>query len=501
MPVNYDVEATLAYLRWMADEDEAEEAWLRTLRDYMEGDHTIYLTDRQKEYIGLDSKDLDYPFSHNDCRLVVDAVVERLHVMGFSPKGGAVEELEVEERAVSQAFVDLAMDWWEQNRMDARQDELYQGAVRDGEGYIIVDWYDDRPRWTVNDKYDGSTGVKAHRNPDTGEIEFASKRWVTFDALNPEMSGRVRVTLYFADRIEKYIDRREDEPTDEEIDDALMALKWQTFRDTEDEPWPIPWTEGKDGDGEPLGIPVIPFVNPGGSELADMIPLQDMLNKADLDLAAAADTAGFQVLWATGVSAEIDATTGAELEITIAPARLMRLSSPESRVGALPPADLSGMIEISDYWTRAIASVTRTPHYLFQARGTTPASGESLKWQEVGLDAKCRRKQAVFGNAFEDTLYLSGKLWNKYREGVEVIRLEGQWRPILVRSEQEAIEVGKGKRALEIPLRQVWRELGYNDRQITQLMAERRMEKAEAVATRAQALAEQARAFDQGLQT
>jgi len=41
------------------------------------------------------------------------------------------------------------------------------------------------------------------------------------------------------------------------------------------------------------GCAVIGFTNPGGSELAQLMPIQDMLNKSDLDTIAASDAAGF----------------------------------------------------------------------------------------------------------------------------------------------------------------------------------------------------------------
>lgn len=453
MPVDFGTEARLAYLRWLANEDSAEQERVRTLRDYVNGVHPVYLTDRQKDFLGLKAKDADHLFSHNLCALVVASVVERLSVTGFAPAEAGQPDQE-------SPLASAAMQWWETNRMDAGADELHEAACRDGEAYIIVSWHaaSNMPQWSINQKFDGTQGVKVHADPDTGTPLFASKRWQTSDFGQSGQSGRTRLTLYFPDRVEKYISASDPEA-------ALSDLGWARWTDNEGEPWPIPWT---DVAGSPLGLPVIPFTNPGGSEIADLIPLQDMLNKSDLDLVAGADAAGFRVFWASGLKAQIDPSTGEEKTVTVGPGRLLRMGDPQARMGAIDPVDLTRLIEGSQYWIEAAAGVTRTPQYLFQAQGADQPSGESLKMQEVGLLAKTERKQRVFGNAWENVVYLSRKLWNLYRmaEAIEEERLATQWKPAETRNEKEQLEAAQIKAGLGVPEEQIWAELGYDQTQI-----------------------------------
>ena len=68
------------------------------------------------------------------------------------------------------------------------------------------------------------------------------------------------------------------------------AGQWEPHMDAGDATWPLPWIDGK---GAPLGIPVVEFANPGGSEIDQIIGLQNALNKTWLDLIAAADASGF----------------------------------------------------------------------------------------------------------------------------------------------------------------------------------------------------------------
>jgi hypothetical protein len=453
MPTNYQDEARLAYLRGLASEDAADQQWVRTLRDYASGRHPTYLTERQKEYMGLKIRNTSYLYAHNLCQLVISAVVERLTVTGFE---------EVDEAG---DFSRLARQWWEESRMDAQQDDLYEAACRDGAAYLIVDWGGENPRWTVNYQFDGTQGVKVHRNPDTGEVIFASKRWQTYDPMRPGATGRTRMTLYYADRVEKFV-------SSSAADAAFAQAGWDRIADRDGEPWPIPWV---DGYGAPLGPAVIPFVNPGGSEIADLISVQDMLNKSDLDLMAGADASGFRILWASGLQATIDPDTGEEQALTVGPGRMIRMSAPESRLGAIEPVDLGKMIAASKYWIESLAGISRTPHFLFQAQGADQPSGESLRMQEMGLLAKVKRRQHVFGNAWEDALYLSLRLWNLFQPGEEVAptRVQTLWQDAQTHDEKAHLESLLLKQQLGVSQEQVLREAGYSDEEIERMVVEK----------------------------
>ena len=457
MAANFEMEARLAYLRWLAAEDQAAQKWIRTLREYFDGQHPTFLTERMEEFLALKAKDSKHQFSHNLCRLVVEAVVERLAVTGFAPKAAQGENT-VSPLATASA------EWWEANRMDAGEDDLYEAALRDAVSFLIVDWdaAEMRPRWSINYAFDGTQGVKVHRDADTDRILFASKRWQVQDDAMLARSGRTRLTLYWPDRVEKWISAQG------QASGRWSDLGWEPY-ETPDEPWPIPWL---DASGVALGMPVIAFENPGGSEIGDVIPLQDMLNKSDLDLIAASDAAGFRILWASGLKAQIDPATGKEMAITIGPSNLVRMGDPQARMGAIEPADLEKLINGSKYWVESIAGVSRTPQYLFQAHGGDQPSGESLKNQREGLTDKVARRQKVFGNAWEDAIYLSARLWNLYRtaDAVEIERLSTLWAPADRRDGKEVLEEAQIKSGLGVPDEQIWAELGYDQAQIQRFL-------------------------------
>jgi len=487
--MDYRTSARIAYLSWLATEDSENEQWLRTLRDYAKGDQRVYLTDRQKEFMGFTARNANFLYSHNLCGLIVDTVVERLKVTGFAADDSADE-------AAGKALAKVAQVWWEANRMDAVQDDLYEATCRDGDAYMIVDWpLTGLPRWTLNFAYDGTQGVKMHRDPTTGEAIFASKRWQLYDPLNPRNSGRTRLNLYFPDRIEKYLSARDGKGLSGELGGVQQQTGWEEWRDPGDTAWPIPWV---DAASAPLGLPVIAFRNTGGSEIADVVSLQDLLNKTDLDLIAGADTSGFRILYASGVAADIDATTGKETAVNISPGQMMRLTDPAARLGAIEGADLTRMIETCRYWIECIAALSRTPQYLLKAIGADQPSGESLRMQELGLISKCERKHGIFGNAWEDVVYLSARLAATYGSEQYAGRLQAQWKPVGTRDELREAQITQADVAAGMPLVTALRERGWTQDQIDTLMADKEAEAEAQQATLAVQLLKAQRDFDAG---
>ena len=453
MPIDYTVEARISYLSWLAEEDAAEEKEVRVLRDYASGMHPTYLTDRQKEYIGLEAENASHLYAHNLCHLVIASVVERMHVTGFQPVDA--------DDALGVAFAEIAQRWWDQNRMDAQQDDLHECAVRDAESYLVVEWPDgaEAPKWTINKKFDGTQGVKLHRDPSTDEVLFASKRWQ--DWTPGGTGGKTRLTIYFPDRVERYVSARPGQGLKFNVrGEEWVEVNWQEYRDNPGDSWPIWWTDTDLPDGEPLGLAVIPFENPGGSEIAQLKSLQDALNKSDLDLLAAQDTSGFPILWGSGINPVMGASTGSESSITLSPGKMVRLTDPSARLGRIDGADLDRMINTSHYWIESAAGVTQTPHYMLKASGADQPSGESLKQQEAGLEAKCERKQRVWGNSYEDVMALSGKLWNKYRpsDAVEIARLQCQWASVATRNTLDDLTAAEKALAVGVPEEMIWQE-------------------------------------------
>jgi len=350
-------------------------------------------------------------------------------------------------------------DWWKQNRMDHQQGIVHLSAVRDGDAYLMVSWDDEegRPKFTFEPAYDGTEGVKCHYSRDRrGNVLFASKRW-------ENDQGQKRLNLYYPDRIEKYAKSDGGETGGsgwvEYQDDGEAVLTWNG------------------ADGEPLGIPVIHFRNKdqgynyGISELCDIVPLQNALNKAIIDLVAAADTTAFRIFWMVG-----DDPTGIEVQ----PGSWIYTKKPPSdvSVGYFAGEDLSRLIEFKDQFVMEIARVSRTPISYFQVSGHRPAEG-TLKQEEMGLVAKAENRQIGMGNAWEDAFRIARRLWNVYgatesQDGPGMLDeeqdIETVWKEAQTRNELAQMEELKVKReALRIPLETLWLEAGYSPEKVAEM--------------------------------
>lgn len=396
--------AELAYLGWLAGEEETRQKNVVLARNYYDGVQGVELTERQKKFLNFQS---DQGFSLNYCATVVNSVAERLIVEGFlSGDEGLMAWAE-------QLGVDV--------RLDALQLEIHLAAVLDGETFLMVDWDEEEglqliphPRYTDPLAEGTGFGCKAHypaSNP--RKMEFASKRW-TETRVNEggKRETARRMNLYYPNRVEKYVQAGRGEGT------------WQR---TEVGP-------RVDGQGRPLGIPVIHFRSPADrSELWNAIGPQDIINKTGVDILAAADLAGFPIWVAAGFTPTTDGKEPAEdggNYIKIHPGCIIGPIPAEGRLEKIEASDIEKLLKALDSWIFKLAQVTDTPLSRFQATRQI-ASDETLKQQEGPLLAKIGTRQTLFGNAWENALYMARRLANALGgTGLdEGSRLETQWRP------------------------------------------------------------------------
>lgn len=344
--------------------------------------------------------------------------------------------------------------------------------------------YDDvngRPRLTLHHCDDGNEGVMLHRDPsDVNQVIMANRYFYVFDPLRPGETGRQRKTVYLPAEIRKYI--------------AGRSGGWEPIQDEGDSAWPIVW---RGNDGAPLGVAVTEFENPDGSEVRQVIGLQNGLNKAWLDLMAAADTAGFPILAIQysgenfGVANDDDDLTGTD-EFRIAPGRAIEVDN--ATINRIPGADLSPMIETLWTITAAIAGVSRTPqYYLRPLGGSDVPSGEALKQLESGLVKRAEERQLVFGQAWADAMKMCCRLEQAFGSQLAGVDVEGmdiavQWQDANVRNEEAESRTATAHAALGVPEAIIWQRLGYTPEQIAGFKKERATQRALEVAAVAQAV-------------
>lgn len=456
----------LSFLRWLVAEDETRQNNYRQFREYYDGTHDTQLTERQRQYLELRA---GQEFNDNYCQIPVDSLAERLTITGI--QAGDQSE--------------LMWSWLKGSNIDGLQGIVHTCAIRDGDSYLLTEWDNERQRpiFTYEMACCDGDGVKVHYSTERRtESDFASKRWRITQGAD---AGHVRrMNLYYPDRVEKYIS-----------DQGASEGEWQQYRD-DDDAWPLPWTSPKTGD--PFGVPAVHFKNAetgypyGTSELANIIPLQNALNKSIIDLLAAADTTAFRTFWMLGDNPTgVRVSPGSWIYSTRAP------SGPEgAAVGYFPGEDLTPLIALKDSAAMEIARVSRTPLSMFQISGHIAAEG-TMKQQEAPLVSKARKRQIYFGNAWESALIVARRLWNAYGPGPELDEtqsIEMLWANPETRNVKEDLEIATMKRALGVSLPRIWGELGYDAETIATFEAAR-----DADALRERNLGEQMlRAFDAG---
>lgn len=436
----------ITYLKAIAASQAEDEKGIERNRAFYSGDQGIELTDRQREYLGDIANDLKDQALANIAAKCVDIPLERLAILKIKAKEGSPS-----------ALADRANEWWGKLRLTTMQRDLYRYAMRDRASCLLVGWDAAKhsPLVSVRELFAGNFGeVKLHYDGDTGELSYASMRWRQFDPASQTETGKTRMIIWFSDRIERYEEAGSTWRllASSEIDDGLAN--------------PEPWV---DATGNPLGVAVIPFDNPGESELDDILMPQKALNKSLADLLSATDMHGFPILAVSKTEIKIDPATGKEMAIEIGPGKLLLTGDGDAH--RIEGANLdqlwkNGVLS----WIEIAALIKGWPVYLFNRSLAGAVSGEALKQMEAGLISQVEEKQRVFGDDFRDVFTLCAKLNELYEHETLDGELEFEWQPAANRDElAEMTRLEKKFTIGEIPIEQRWKELGYDEATIQEM--------------------------------
>lgn len=435
----------------------------RRYRAYYDGDHPLHFsTDQWHQAFGSLFRQLSY----NRARPVVDAYANRLAVTGWETPGtndGADDPLG-----------DAAMAIWERNRLPKRQGELWAEALRAGDAYLIV-W----PGDDGNARLDINRGHLIEPLYDDERPERLIGAVKCWQVTSGPLKGHWRVNAYDADTITRLVSRS---PRDERPKKANALLP------LEDDGGPeIPNDYGV--------VPVFPFANNGetgglgSSELVDVIPLQDGVNKSVADMLIAGEYVAFPQRWVVGAAPVTNPFTNEEEEqFKAAVDRVWAVDNEQARFGQFDPANMAQYTQAQDAWDLKISRVSMVPVHWLSMSGTPP-SGEALKTAESPFVAKCKDRQLAFGQALAEALTFALRI-----EGAAIaddIYVQPIWAAAETRSDLDLLQQAALKQALGVPQARIWEELGYTEEEIAEFTAEK-----EAAAQRQQEMF--AQSFDRG---
>ncbi|CAN5553059.1 hypothetical protein BH11ACT7_BH11ACT7_31290 [soil metagenome] len=376
-------------------------------------------------------------------RLAVTALAERLRVTGFT--GDAA---------------DLWADWI-RNDLDQLAGVAHREALLLGDSFVIV-WADafGRPKVTV----ESAKQVAVQLDPGTRQITAAVKRW--------ETKTTTEAVLYEPDRITRFRANATGATTQ-----GYNAVEVLT---------------------NPLGaVPVVGLRNSdrilderGLSEIDDLKPLVDALNKSLADMMVTSEYVGRPRRWATGIELTEEPILDADglplLDVDGLPVttevnpipeghRAMISEKESAKFGQLESADLSGYEASVRVILGQIMAVSTLPAHYVGVFTDNPASADALRASEASLTARAESRQATFGRSWEQV----AKLMVAVRDGRDPQQVEArvQWADAATRSvAQEADAVVKLHQAGLLPASYALGKLGYSDDEIAAIRTARRAE-------------------------
>lgn len=433
----------LASVEWARELETNRLTDYAELQSYYDGSQNVNIPEKVRvileNYLG---------FRANFSDVVVDALAERLHITGFSSE--------------DKALADRAWHIWQRNNLDEGSAVVTKQTLTKADGFVLVDFDNERNLPRIRFQSPETIKVEYEDSSNT-VISRAAKTWSFFAAHEGKLQQFTRMTIYYPDKIEKYITKGDGQ-----------GSKFQQYQE-EGEAWPLPWTH----EGQPIGVPLFHFRNLwdgdtyGHSEITNVIPLQDALNKAVVDLMVVADTMGFPQRYIFGAKAPAGGWNAG-------PGITWHSDNPKATAGAFEQADLSQLIALTSLLINLVAGRSRTPQHLFSISGEYP-SGEALKTAEAGLVSKAENRSISFGNVWEDALLYALKLDNIFADGMthnlEEAYLTAQWRDFETRNELLHTQAVILKQPI-IGDRQALREMDYSEQQITLILKEREEDRA-----------------------
>lgn len=363
-------------------------------------------------------RDLFNDWRDNFCGLIIDSATERMRVEGFrvpSEKGMSKE----------------AKEFWQRNNLDALHNAVHLDGMVQGRAYVIV-WADKNGNPIIT-PVSGEEMVVQYKPGSATELEAAARFFM-------DSWGRQWVTLW----TETYV-----------YEVKLGKTEWE--------------------DGvkrkNPLGIvPVVPFHNRARlvgepySDLHNVIPIQDAINKITSDALLASEFAAWPQRWVTGLEIEEDENGNAKEPFKVSVDKLLQAEDPNSKFGQFEAADLKNYVNLINLLVQHLSSISRTPsHYFLVNQGNAP-SGEAIISAEAGLVSKVKERMLYFGESWEQVIRLCFQI--KKDKRADEVALETVWADPEYRTEAQHIDALLKLKQLNVPEEILWMRAGFTASEI-----------------------------------
>lgn len=404
-----------------------EAEMLKTFREYARGHQRSTLTSGQAEILrGI----IGNLFCDNLCKRVLQEIRNRLRLARFSISASSDEGKDPQ--------LEYLKGLWTYNHLGALAAAVHWSMLRDGNHAVGLRWISPhqgapgRVGLVREPFWNGDAGIFLAYDSDD-QPTYAVKEWW-------DDAQRHRRTIWWPDRIERYAEDR---------------ATWERFLLPGETEWPIPFLDRAE---MPLGIPIVHFANlqlpadgPGTKPLVHAAPrpaapyqgnglspqttawgtsepdprygmseldggvigLQDEINDMHRDISASARFAGYQMVWASGVTPAKD-DQGNDLHLHVEPGAFFEEPNPDARFGVLPPGSIQSLRDGLQVKLEAISRMTSVPNHLIT--GNWP-SGEAVLRLELPLVDKTETIGESVGPAWSSVAHKAILIENTFGSG------------------------------------------------------------------------------------
>lgn len=378
---------------------------------------------------------------HNYCRVVVDAVLNRMEIANI-----------VADNDAAQTVVNNV---WEINEMGLEANEVHRRALEYGDCYALV-WPDEDGEILIS--YNSPLTTAIVYDPENPRKKlYAVKMWQEGSPLEIGVK-RTRLNVYHPDTIVKYAAN---------TTEITEGTNW-TAIGSEDNPF-----------GE---VPVFHFRTHrpyGRPEAYAGHGAQNDINKLLATHMFTVDYQGAPQRYALSMQGDQEVVDFGDDEterenvnsLKAEPGSLWYLKGIHN-VGQFSPADPKVFWEPIESLKRSLAALTGTPFHFLERAFNVP-SGEALRVAEAPLMKKVKDRQLSFGVTWRELFKFVLKI-----EG-QTAHLEVKWNIVESMDSLDEWDVMLKKINAGLSHRQALREAGYEESDITKIMDERKQEAAE----------------------
>lgn len=182
-------------------------------------------------------------------------------------------------------------------------------------------------------------------------------------------------------------------------------------------------------------IPLVPFINrtrisdtTGTSEMQEVLALADAASRSLTNLQVAQELLALpqRYLFGDGLTTLKD-QNGNPINKLQAYLGMLWTGPKDAKAGQLPGADLSQIINAVKLYAQMVSSITGIPPSFLGIQTDNPSSAEAMRAAKERLITKAERKQALFGDAWEQVMRISLDMYRP-AGSQEPVGLETLWR-------------------------------------------------------------------------